>query len=186
MKKSLMALLLASLTLPLLAKAPSQINHWNKVYSIDRMTQKALSTVSSGVLYLMLETPSNSSNVSNILTNVHDTLEKIGSHHDCYNALIKAYENATLSSAGKETGEKNKVWKKTLFSYYEDLTNRLENNSAITFGKHKGQYLRSILKKVPEVDLIMHNFKRPNQFKVAKRSVKKQSIVQVTLVTRTI
>lgn len=193
MKKCLWICLIISLASPLLAKPlnNTKLHKWHNTYSIDRMSQKSLSALASGVLYLMmLENPFDTSSASKMLANVHSQLSEFGSHYDCYNALVKAYEDATLLSVGKQKVEKNRVWKETLASYYTDLTSRLESESAtITFGRHKGKRFPSLLRKVPapKVDLTYHNFIRTNQARLPiQKQAPRTTVVQVKIVTKTI
>lgn len=161
------------------ADTTKQLKRWESFYSINKMDKTELSTLASGIYYLMQAGPSEPDKVSSTLTSICQAIKDSHVHHECYNALIKAYEQAVLAYAGKEGINKNRVWKETLSEYYQSLLNKLttEPSQVIAFGQDKGKTLPVSFGKEQAIDLVMHNHigrqyvKKPkNQIQVIQMS----------------
>lgn len=142
---------------------------WLSTYSLNKMNENQLSTVASGLYYLLQDSPQAGEKT---LLDYH-TFAK-GQHFDCYNAVVKAYEHAVFSYAVEkdlEKHEKDKKWKETLANFYESIMKNLEHKQAIvTFGENKGKPLPA-----PELFRLdtIENSSLCQPLKVVHRTVKK-------------
>lgn len=157
MCKHFLLVLLISLTATVAGK--DLTTRWNSFYSIDKMDPQALTTLASGLYYFLNSGPSDSVHINETIQSVSKTVQEQHLPHDCYTALVKAYEQAVLSYAGVKTEDtaKQKAWKDTLCQYYTELINRLADKPAIiSFGKDAGKRLPLFITEMPQVDTVLN------------------------------
>lgn len=134
-----------------------KLTQWKSRYSLNKMPEEAVSSLAAAIGSLMKKGPSDPEKISDILHTTGTDLKK--HHYECYNALIKAYEEAIIAYAGKDDLDKNKIWKETLFHYYSSLHELL--NKEVPVSTHID------IDQTPKVDLVLHNLRRPQ--KVTRR-----------------
>jgi hypothetical protein len=128
-----------------------KLTQWKSRYSLNKMPEEAVSSLAAAIGSLIKQGPSNPEKTSDALHTLGTSLKK--HHYDCYNALIKAYEEAILAYTGKDDLDKDKIWKETLFHYYSSLHELLNKENPAS----------SHIEQKPKVDLIMHNLRRPQK-----------------------
>lgn len=129
------------------------LQQWKNTYAITKMSQQGVSTLASALFYLIERGPYDTDSSSEVITQLSAVAKQFHLHPDCYNALIKAYEEATLASINKVGKEKAAAWRMQLLTYYQDLLNNTKpQDSFFTFGKAQGKKLPHIMLKEPDVD----------------------------------
>ncbi len=175
--------LMSTLLTPLLGHDEKKLGRWESTYSLVKMDEKTLASLAIGMRSLMLKNPTDSNSVSSVLYTFQSKWKEAGLPADCYNALVKACEQAVLCYSEKYTEDKNQIWQKTLFEYYKKIVELLETKLS---KKEKIEAKPTLLKKLPQVDSVYHNLRRPNDFQMGHRSKQPVGSLKIVWVTRSL
>lgn len=134
--------------------ARQNLQQWKNTYAITKMSRQGVSTLASALFYLIERGPYDTQSSSEIITQLSEVAKQFHLHPDCYNALIKAYEEATLATIDKTGKEKTAAWRTQLLTYYQDLLNNTNPQETIfTFGKAQGKKLPHIMLAHTDIDV---------------------------------
>ncbi len=149
----------------------SKQDRWKQTYSLKNMPLKACKAMATALDELYHLQPSEREQKSDSLFNsFYNYIKPRNLPSECFNAVLKVYENACLESAKAQTPEqKDHSFKKTIEPYYDMVMSKInaqrenkEKPVKFAFGDHEKKPLPAHLYDVPKT-AVTHQFKIDGQ-----------------------